>query len=369
MLFKRTGLSAVYTTHAIQSFAFSLVGLFVPIYLLSLNYSLWEVFLFFIIYYIACGLGAFVAIAVAKRIGLIHTINVRFPLLVIFLAGLYLLKNYDLNIYVLAVIGGLQNILYWIPFHLLFTRNATNKNIGSSTGVLFALPKVINLAAPILGGLIATYAGFGNLILTSLVIFLISTLPLMRAGNITADFVFKFKSGWQMIKKYPRYYLAEIFENFGEESEAIIWPVFIYLNFISIVIIGATRTISKIGSILFSALLGKAADQVKNIKWLFKIGAVCLCLLWLTRYFFFNDSVLYGSTLLIGFFMLMLLVPYTAILYKTAQKETTDEFFVFREIPIMVSRVIILSVAMIFYQHLEFSFAVAGLSYLYFLFI
>ena len=368
MIFERTGIQSVYTMHAMQSFAQSLLGIFVPIYLLTLGNSLSEVLIFFIIYYAVMGPGAFVAIWIAKKLGLIHTINLRFPLLIIFLVCLYLLKQYDFNIYWLAVIGGVQNILYWIPLHLLFTLNAKNKNIGSSTGILFALPKVVNLFAPFIGGLIAYYFGFGILIAISSIIYLLSTLPLVRAGNIAADFTFKFKNGLGLIKKYPKYFLAELFENLGEETSAIIWPLFIYWHYINIPLVGALGTIAKVGAILFTLILGKHADK-SDTKKMFKWGAVLLSVIWILRYFVINDVIVYSSTMLIGFFMLMLLVPYSTVLYKVAKKETTDEFFVFREIPVAISRVAILSIALLFVSQLEVTFLVSGIAYLYFLFI
>jgi len=46
-----------------------------------------------------------------------------------------------------------------------------------------------------------------------------------------------------------------------------------------------------------------------------------------------------------------------------------DEFFVFREIPVAISRVIILTIAILVIDKLEITFLISGLAYLYFLFL
>ncbi|MCK5289575.1 MAG: hypothetical protein KAJ56_01410, partial [Candidatus Aenigmarchaeota archaeon] len=62
-------LSEVYMNLALESFALSLISIFVPIYLLSVGYSFDYMIIFFMIYYGCIGLFAPVSAALANRFG------------------------------------------------------------------------------------------------------------------------------------------------------------------------------------------------------------------------------------------------------------------------------------------------------------
>ena len=122
MFFKRKnkGLQAIYTMHSIQGFALSLVGIFIPIYLLTLGYSVSQAIIFFIIYYIAGLIAAFTAVHIAKYIGLQQTLIFRFPFTFAFLILLYLLESINIPLSLIAFLGGFQNTLYWIQKPLAY---------------------------------------------------------------------------------------------------------------------------------------------------------------------------------------------------------------------------------------------------------
>jgi MFS family permease len=192
MFFRRKNkeLNAIYTMHSIQGFALSLIGIFIPIYLLILGYSISQVLVFFIIYYLAGLIAAFAAIYIASKIGLRQTLIFRLPFTFVFFILLYLLDSAHIPLGIIAFFGGWQNTLYWIPVHILFTRSAKQKNIGASTGKLFAFPKIASMAGPLLGGFIATFFGFKILISVVFIILLISAFPLLLSGSKRATFSF-----------------------------------------------------------------------------------------------------------------------------------------------------------------------------------
>lgn len=150
--------------HSIQSFALSMIGIFIPIYLLTLHYSVSQVLLFFITHYSFLLVFAFVAIYTASHIGLQQTIIARFPFLFAYFVLLYLLPSVKIPLFAIALLGGLASAFYWIPLHILFTRNAEKKDVGASTGKLFAFPKLASIAGPLIGGYTAAIFGFNILI-------------------------------------------------------------------------------------------------------------------------------------------------------------------------------------------------------------
>jgi len=67
-------------------------------------------------------------------------------------------------------------------------------------------------------------------------------------------------------------------------------------------------------------------------------------------------------------FFIVFDIPYSILFYKFSKEEKTASFFVFLEVPNLIGRSIIFSLAILFVSNLQYLFLVAALSYVYFLF-
>jgi len=365
---KFAGLSAINTMNTIQELAFSLFGIFIPIYFLTLGYSLTQVFLFFIVQYILVVVFSFVAAYLANRIGLQQTIIVRLPFLFVFLVLLWALETRDIPLAAIAIFNAIQTAFYFIPLHIIFAQHAQHKSMGASMGKYFALPKLAAILGPISGGLIALFFGFKALFVIVIIIFIVSILPVISSKPIKSGFSFDLKQGKKLYKKYPKYFWAEVADNFGEEADGIIWPIFIFISLSSVLSVGAVGTIVGLGSFLFTMFMGQLADKYKKEK-LIIIGAFAFFLVWLARYFFAGAAFYYFITIIAGFAMMLFLIPFQAMVYSASKRNTVDEFIVFREIPIAVGRIIFFSLAIILVSNLKLLFPIIGLAYLYFIIV
>lgn len=368
MLAKLKGINAIYLMHAVQGLGASLIWVFIPIYLLTLGYTLPQVLVYFIIYYAVCGLSAFLTIWIAKHVNLQWTIVFSYPLVLIFLGMLFALKNVDIPLSLIAIIGGLQNAIYWVPLNILFARNTKEKKMGESVGKLIAFPQMLTVASPLVGGFIMAKFGFNVLAIISALILLLSMLPLMRTKEIQTSFVFKFSEGVRLFKKYPKIFWAGIVDSIGGETKSYLWPIFIYLSLLSIETVGAVSTLMQAASILFIFLIGKLTDRFKKLS-MIKLASVFLAILWISCYFFQTEAYFYLISIVISFAMTMFVIPFTSLINNTAKRDNLDEFFVFNEIPKAIGRIMIMVLALILVSKLEISFVIAGLSYLYFLFL
>jgi len=90
---EKNNLKPIYTMHSIEGFAMSLIGIFIPIYILTLGYAISDLFVFFMVHYALLPVFGFLAIWVAGRIGLQKTIMTRFPFLFAYLGLLFLLPS------------------------------------------------------------------------------------------------------------------------------------------------------------------------------------------------------------------------------------------------------------------------------------
>ena len=78
---------------------------------------------------------------------------------------------------------------------------------------------------------------------------------------------------------------------------------------------------------------------------------------------------IYIFSILVGFFTVLIMIPFTSLTYTTAKKEGIDEFIIFREIPVAIGRTFILALGLLLTTKIEFIFLVSGLSYILFLFL
>ena len=120
----KSELSEIYLNLTIQSFGLSLISIFIPIYLLTLNYSLEQVLIFVMVQFGTLALLSPVSALLANRFGFKHIILFRTPLLLAFLAALYFLPKISMSIYLIAFVGGLAGSLYWTSINSIFARHA-----------------------------------------------------------------------------------------------------------------------------------------------------------------------------------------------------------------------------------------------------
>lgn len=365
---KNKSLEAIIVMNAVQEFALSFIGVFLPIYFLVLGHELKEVFLFFIVNYFFVLVFAFLAIYISNRIGTQNTIIIRLPFLFLFLASLIYVEYRSFPIYIIAFFNALQTALYFTPLHILFTQNTKLKSIGSSMGKYFALSQLGALFGPILGGIIVWAFGFSVLFSLVIVILIFSIWPLRKMKPVGTSFKFEWRRGIKLFKKYPKYFWAEVWDNFGEEAHGILWPIFIYLFFNNVLSVGVTGSLIGAGSFIFTLLIGKVSDKYKKEQ-LLKIAAVSLFVLWIARFGFSGAYFYYATTVIAGFLITFFAIPFHSLIFSIAKKNTVDEFIVFREVPVAIGRLLFFFIALFFISHLKFLFPLAGLAYLYFLFL
>lgn len=365
---QKNGLNAIYIMQAIDSLGMSLSGVFVPVFLLNNGYDFRDIILYFIIHNIVLIIAIFSAGYVSSKIGLKRAIIFRFPFLFVFLLMLIFWDNVNLNYYYLAISSGLQSAFYWVPLNILFARSAKREKMGSAFGKLMAIPQIVGLFGPVIGGLIAVALGFRSLFFITFIISLVSFIPFIFSIGIKYDYEFKPKRGFDFFKKHPKLFFAEIFDNIGGEAEGLLWPVFIYLVVKDIVVVGYLATLLSIGGILFTFFIGKLSDKYKEQNFL-KLASVMLIIIWVCRYFFDSPEFIYGITLVAGFVLSTLVLPYNRLLFNTAKKETNEEFYVVKEFPMFIGRMIIFILAFIFADNLYLLFPVIGSAYIYFLFL
>ena len=363
-------LSEVYLNLALESFALSLISIFVPIYLLSIGYSFDYMILFFMVYYGCIGIFAPVSASLANRFGFKHIILFRTPILIAFLLGLHNIENLIFSPLILATFGGFGSSLYWISINSIFAKYSNKIHRGTQTGKMVSLPQLGALLGPTIGGFISLIYGFKILLLITSAIIIISTIPLFMTKETKPHINFSFR---KIIKikgnlKYSAYFMLD-----GAKSVAsvIFWPIFIYWGLSgSTTGTGLAQTMTGIGVIAFTYYVGKQTDKRDKTSFI-KKGAVFLGLLWFARIFANSSLEFFIYSLFAGFFTVLIDVPFLTASFDQANKENPDEFVVFRDIFIGLGRFLFLGMTFLVADtamKVLLGFGLAGAASLLFLF-
>ncbi|RLJ10073.1 MAG: hypothetical protein DRP15_01305 [Candidatus Aenigmatarchaeota archaeon] len=358
--FLKRQINELYLIHSIEGLVFSLIAVFIPIYLLKLGYTLSDVLVFYIIRYAVVPLFSLIVGHISTRFGIKHTLLMRFPMVLVYLIMLYSLQNVSIPLILIAIIDGFQSSLYWIPLHSLFARSTNEERMGSDVSKLYSFPRLASIAAPFIGGFIITLFGFGILFAISMALLIGSLLPLFSTPEIKPHVNFKIKEGIGILKKYRKYFFSICIYNISSATEYIVWPVFTYFVLASTVSVGIVGTLLSFGVVLFTLAIGRFSDRFDKNE-IIKIGAIFMFLVWWFRAFLVSETFIYLLTILAGFFSLLVSIPLTAMTYELAKKSNIDEFIVFREIPVSSGKIISFITCLILIKYIEYTFLATGL--------
>jgi MFS family permease len=334
-------LAGIYSNQLLRSFGFALISILIPVYLLELGYSLNNVFSYFIVYYLFLFIFSPLSLLLAKKIG-------YKPIMIanVFIAAAYFillneLAKIGISIYLIAIIGGIEGAFYWIPLGSFFARLSSKEKRGSQFGMHIVLGQISGFVAPFVGSLAATYLGFSFLLYASAIAIIVSAIPLFSMENIKPKTRFSFYNTLNLTKTHRKYFIGSIFQNMISEVEFVIWPIFIFITLKNYISVGFVGTLISLGMIIFTFVIAKISDK-KGKKYLLKAGGFLYIFIWISRIYFDSSLFLYIISVLAGFFMLTLEVPFQAITYdKAAEEKDPDEFVVFKEIPNLIARVTI----------------------------
>ena len=186
-------LNELYISVAIKSFASSMITIFIPIFLLKLDYSLTHVLIFYAILNATHALFVIPAAKISSKYGYKHSIFFSIPILIVFYLALYTLEQFHWPLYLLAIIFGVNNALYWIGYHVDFSIFSDKKNRGEEIGTTRIINSIFHVFGPIIGGLILTFIGFQALFVTVSVLLLASAIPLFFSKDIHKPVPLSFK--------------------------------------------------------------------------------------------------------------------------------------------------------------------------------
>lgn len=330
-------LNGIYWFNSLNTAAWSLIGVFIPVYFIVLGYQARDVYYFYLIYAAAILLFSVFSAWLVRNIGIKKTIFISYPLLFSFIAILYSLKELPQMFFPAAVIYAANVAFYCTPLHIFFASNSCNERIGANTGKLFAFQQIAGALGPLAGGAIAAFGGFKMLFILLAAVYSAGFLSFFWIKNMPVDNKLNIKNSLSLLRRYPRYAVAEIANSLQMELEEVVLPIFIFLAFGSIFSIGIIGFALSIGGAVFMLAIGGKSDKTSKGK-LIITGGIIMSAIWLCRIIAASQVSFYALSLLAGFFGVLIYLPLVSYAYLTAKKGNIPEFIVFREFLMSLGR-------------------------------
>ena len=346
--FLRQDITKLYITIAIRNLAVGMVSIFSPAYIyLYFDASIPLTMLYFGLMY---GVNGVLAVAGGRLIAALGSSKTML-ISSFFLIGYYLsLFSFDrsfLFVPLSIIAAGVAMALFWPGFHTDFARFSSRKTRGKESGRINVAMLLPTILSPLLGGFILVQFGFPVLFIIVSVVLVAATIPLFYRRQYQETYTDSYTKAWSRMFKKENWrtsvgLLSESFELGVVHFH--IWPLFLFIIAISFAQMGGIASFALIVSSLFMLYAGRISDT-KERPWLLNVGSVWTAIAWILKFFVATPfSALLAQTIY-RISRAAAMVPFQTFFYEkaAAKGSETDEFIVYREILVNLSRFVFFS--------------------------
>jgi MFS family permease len=294
----------------LQTLAWSLVAIFVPILMLRYGYSLEAVLVYNAVFY---GLDVPLNFLVRRIIlawGARAATVIGILCAAIFVASFHYLSLGRWDILLgLAALQALYDSFYWVgQFYLFIESSGKPEMAGRSIGIMTGVRIFGGMLGPAFGALVIVLGGQNILLFASAAIFILAIIPLFALHHVhdrpTSTMPLReFLRGPRERRDYLSFGLYCI----HAAAEDPIWSIFIFMTLGTLNSIAVLAVVVSVSTILLSYFTGVVTKQ--NAKSLILVGSLCSALVWILRLTVPNPVFYYASVLFIGFFAILVSVP------------------------------------------------------------
>lgn len=279
-------LSELYASELLRSLAISVVGIFVPIYLYKLGYSLHAIFGMQVIWAASRPLFSYVAAKSVAILGPKHTMALGTVVQIVYLCVLVSIESLNWPLALLAVLGSLSYALFNIAIQVDFSKVKHTEHGGKELGFITISERIGSSLGPLAGGLIASFYNPKATIIIAVMVMALSLVPLFRSAEPTRLNQKIILKGFPW-RRHQRDFIAASF--FGVENvvSVVIWPIFLAIAIFqknTFAAIGVLISLSTAIALTTVYLIGKLIDRHKG-GILLKIGVICNAALHIVRVF------------------------------------------------------------------------------------
>lgn len=334
-----TEINELYSSLSVYAFATGLAGIFVPIYLYNLGYSITVIASFYIVSFLFKIIVYKPTIAIVTHFGPKHALLLSYLLTLCYTILLFWLAKNPWLLYPAASLGGLAHGIFWLSRHIDTATVISDKSPTTQYSNLQIFSLTASSSAPLLGGIIATMYGIAYTLLGSAIGLLVAAYPLFK----TLEPIVPTKAKLALFRTAP---LKHLVANFAMNSQSIIailmWPLFIFMIVMSYDAVGLISSASLVLIILITWFIGRMGDRGKNNQ-LLRLGSNSRSAVHLARGFAGSFPAVLGVNILGDITDTLASVPYAVRFYEGARQYGIASYLLDMEIVGDVAKIVMWS--------------------------
>lgn len=250
----------------LRSAALSMVALFVPLFLLEKGYKIITVAVYYLCFYILSIIGHYALLKVINKIGIKKSLIISYAAEIIFCFVLYnyekISEAFNNNIYFIFLIipAVIATVFYWTAHHIYFFASSHSKNEGAKLGFLYAIPRVLAIFTPFLGGFLITAFGFKSVFVISIILLIFASSVLFLSRSIEARIDISYGKIFDFFRDNKNWiYFIEGINFFAAE---IVWPVYMFIMSVNFLSIGFIYIFANGAHAISAYISGKISDKI-----------------------------------------------------------------------------------------------------------
>ncbi|MCX6727299.1 MAG: MFS transporter [Candidatus Saccharibacteria bacterium] len=314
-------LSEVYVNMLLRGISIGMAGIFVPIYLVKLDFTVTQILMVYAFYFSArVGLD-FVAAHSVARYGPKHTLIVGQVFQALSTLLFLTLPQFHWPVWLLGMIWGCAASFFFIAFDVDFSKIKHKKHGGKELGYEQIMEKIGAVIGPLLGGLVATVFGAQYIFLISLILMFAGGWFLLRTKEPTRLRQTLSYRDFPVHTIFRSNILPAIGLNLENTLCIVLWPLYLGLFVVTdgsvFAKVGILASVSVAMSLIGTYAIGSLIDKRYGRK-LLRAGASGNAVLHFVRPFISTYPVAMGASLINEVITVGYRMPFVKGFYDTA---------------------------------------------------
>lgn len=232
-------------------------------------------------------------IPVFRRLGLTHTLILGEMFMIVRFLPALEMNTYPSLFLITAFLSGLSVHFFWTSYHVLFTTEVVEPEIGMEVGSAEFLIRLAQVIAPLVSTLAIVAFGYTATFAIATIFFLISICFLLRLPNFFTKAHWSWQVFWEWLKQHDHGKILTSISGLAWEEVGfgILWPIFLLVSYGNLESVGYVLSGATLLSLLIVYLSGWVFDHRQNSNRWQQMSGFLAALLWIPRILFIHSPL------------------------------------------------------------------------------
>lgn len=330
-------INQIYIYELLKNFSLSLIGVFIPIYIVSQGFSLYHAGLFIVLSGVTGIIFSYPVAKIVSRFGFKHGLIASYFFIV---PGLVAIRSFELSLILIVVSSILYNlgrVTHNICLNSEFAVDSKEKTRGKDSGRMLSLPNISRVIAPLAGGVIFASLGFDSLLVVAVFFLLLSILPLLVSKDHRDPMDYSFRSiiRQEHVKTVPLFIIRGI----QAVTAVAVFSLFIYYSVGGALDVGWARALDSLGFVLTGLVTGRFIQRYGERSAVI-LGTSGAAIIHVLRSLVVLPLQAFAVSFIGGIFFQIYHVPIYTKFANRAEEEDILEFYTLRKIFVSVGNIL-----------------------------